>query len=399
MSFYGQMRWGDFQKFFYNFHLTNKEFSADIFNADYTKNTGASPTIVGAGTIRYVQPNEDFATFHFNTANHWIKMCATDSQGDEGVTYTGLSIFHNSPKLTNLYSCPVIQVVDEEQVTAPITELTSGTCFKVTTLKYDQAGHQATLEQIVEDYFKIPVSKIQVNQDFLELNEKGYFHFINDDDWVKLTLSDTKMTLEFTHAKPEGFTGATIGAFAQEAEGTAVDEDAILEPGDKFSSYNITVDDAGHVTSLEKVYFQLPVDKIDEALTALTDRVTANEGKIEDHESRIGSIENANYGTKIANLQLLVYSDDNQIDNFRDAVAQLRGESVSEGSSARTIAAAIADSANHIRQTLATLDKEVKDMREEFLEKEETDEMAVMRNAIAKLDDRIAMIETQLGIS
>jgi hypothetical protein len=45
------------------------------------------------------------------------------------------------------------------------------------------------------------------------------------------------------------------------------------------------------------------------------------------------------------------------------------------------------------------LDTEVKNLREEFLEKEETDEMAVMRNAIAKLDDRIAAIEEQLGIS
>jgi hypothetical protein len=48
---------------------------------------------------------------------------------------------------------------------------------------------------------------LQVNQDFLELNDKGYFHFLNDDDWVKLTLNEDCTNLTFSHATPKNFKG------------------------------------------------------------------------------------------------------------------------------------------------------------------------------------------------
>jgi hypothetical protein len=44
------------------------------------------------------------------------------------------------------------------------------------------------------------------------------------------------------------------------------------------------------------------VDKIDEALTALTARVEDLEVSSKDHGDRITLIENAQYGTKIASL-------------------------------------------------------------------------------------------------
>jgi hypothetical protein len=77
--------------------------------------------------------------------------------GDEGTTFTGFSIFHNSPQTTGLYHCPVIEIVDEKKVTEDIEELGSGKCFKVVSVKFDKAGHQAGEDYINESYFKIPV--------------------------------------------------------------------------------------------------------------------------------------------------------------------------------------------------------------------------------------------------
>lgn len=397
MSFYGQMRWGDFQKFFYNFSLTNKNFTSDIFN-EKPEDNDTEPTVT-SDKVYHLQPNEDFSTFQVNMANHWIKACARDSVGDEGKTYTGFSLFHNKPQTTNLHYSQIITVTDEEDIVDDVIELGSGTCFKVQSPKFDRAGHQAGVDKVDEKFFKIPVQKIQVNQDFLELNDKGYFHFLNDDDWVKVTLNEDSNNLTFSHAVPEDFEGRTIVNFAKESESATVDDDDVLEPGDKFSSYSIAIDDAGHVTKLEKVYFQLPVDKIDEQLALLTARVDDLEISEKDHEDRITAIENAKYGTKIAELQNIVYSSDKQITDFRTAVAQLVGESVSQGVESRTVAKALTDMSNYIRSTLTTMDTELKNLREEFVEKEETDEMAVMRNAIAKLDDRLAVVEKQLGIS
>lgn len=395
MSFYGQMRWGDFQKFFYNFSLTNKQFSNDIFNVNNTSNNTHETVI---DLLYHVQPNEDFATFQVNTANHWIKMCAIDSKGDEGTTFTGFSLFHNKAQTTNLYYNSVIQVLDEEEITEDITELGSGTCFKVSSYKFDRAGHQSGKTYVHEEFFKIPVQKIQINQDFLNLNDLGYFHFINDDDWVKLTLNKEATNLTFSHATPEDLRAATIDAFKKEPEHQTVDEESVLEPGDKFSSYQITVDDAGHVTKLTQVFFQLPVDKIDEALAALELRVIDLENAADDFKGRIETLEDADFGTKIANLEILLYSDKDQISDFRTAVAQLVGESITSGVESRTVSKAITDMANHTRTSLDGINKELTALREEFVDKEETDEMAVLRLAVAKLEDRIIKCEEALDL-
>jgi hypothetical protein len=143
----------------------------------------------------------------------------------------------------------------------------------------------------------------------LNLNDLGYFHFINDDNWVKLTLNEEATTLTFSHAVPQGLRAATVDAFKKEPEHQTVDDESVLEPGDKFSSYQIEVDEAGHVTSLTQVFFQLPVDKIDEALAALELRVIDLENSANDFEDRISTLEDADFGTKIANLEILLYSD------------------------------------------------------------------------------------------
>lgn len=394
MSFYGQMRWGDFQKFFYNFSLTNREF-IDVFNAKPNVN-GSYETVTDL--LYHVQPNEDFATFQINTANHWIKMCPIDSRGDEGTTFTGFSIFHNEAETTNLHYSQIIQIVQPEEITEEIQELGSGTCFKVLTPKYDRAGHQPGNDYLHEEFFKIPIQRLQVNQDFLELNENGYFHFVNEDPWVLLTLNEDSNILTFSHATPEGFSSATISNFNKEPEHTTVSDDCILEPGDKFSSYQIEIDDAGHVTALTQVFFQLPVDKIDEALAALELRVNDLEIKADDFSDRISALENADYGSKLADLQMLLYSNKDQITDFRTAVAQLAGESITSGVEARTMSKAITDMANIARESIESIQKELTSLRDEFVDKEETDDMKVLSLAVAKLKDRVAACEEALGI-
>jgi hypothetical protein len=76
----------------------------------------------------------------------------------------------------------------------------------------------------------------------------------------------------------------------------------------------------------------------------------------------------------------------------------LVGESITSGVESRTVSKAITDMANHTRTSLDSINKELTALREEFVEKEETDEMAVLRLAVAKLEDRIIKCEEALGL-
>lgn len=92
-SFYGQERWEQFEQFFYNFTLRNKEFASNnVFNENPSK---ANEATIPANDTKYIQPNEDHATFQINAANHWLKVNPIDFVDDNYSTFTGFSMFYN----------------------------------------------------------------------------------------------------------------------------------------------------------------------------------------------------------------------------------------------------------------------------------------------------------------
>lgn len=285
-SFYGQMRWQDFQQFFLNFTLENKHFSADnLFNTNPEKEAQAT---IGNSQIAYIQPNEDFATFQFNAANHWIKFSPIDSIGDQQTTYIGVSIFHNEPDTVNPYTLPVFEIVTPPQG-AKVEILESGECFKVECPAFDKAGHFVGKELMTPTYFKLPEQVIQINDpgNDLILNSEKKFHFENQDKLIELILNDTKNKLTFRHKT--NFTEneePTFTPFLYEGskDGTQYQVEVELQPGDYISTYQTVYDRAGHLVSLEKIYYQLPVSEVDSRLELL-------ETRVDDIETRLSLID------------------------------------------------------------------------------------------------------------
>ena len=281
-SFYGQMRWQDFQQFFLNFTLENKHFSANnLFNTNPVREDQA--TIVD-GKIAYIQPNEDFATFKFNAANHWIKFSPIDSVGDKQTTYIGVSIFHNEPDTVNPYTLPIFEVITPPQ-NAEIEVLESGKCFKVECPAFDKAGHFVGKNFLQPFYFKLPEQVIQINDvgNDLILNSEKKFHFENQDELIELILNDTKTKLTFQHKK--NFTEneePTFTPFLYEGskDGTQYQVEVELQPGDYISTYQTVYDKAGHLVSLEKIYYQLPVSEVDSRLELLETKVSNVETRL-----------------------------------------------------------------------------------------------------------------------
>lgn len=285
-SFYGQMRWQDFQQFFLNFTLENKHFSADnLFNTDPEKEAQAT---ISNNQIAYIQPNEDFATFRFNAANHWIKFSPIDSVGDQQTTYIGVSIFHNEPDTVNPYTLPVFEVITPPQG-AEVEVLESGECFKVECPAFDKAGHFVGKGLMKPTYFKLPEQVIQINEagNDLILNSEKKFHFENQDELIELILNETKDKLTFQHKT--NFTEneePTFTPFLYEGskDGTQYQVEVELQPGDYISTYQTVYDRAGHLVSLEKIYYQLPVSEVDSRLELL-------ETRVDDVETRLSLID------------------------------------------------------------------------------------------------------------
>jgi hypothetical protein len=133
--------------------LENNHFAAtNLFNQ---RPVSDKTETIAAGTVAYIQPNEDFATFRFNAANHWIKFSPIDSAGDLQTTYIGVSIFHNEPDPSNPYLLPIFAVTTPPQ-DAEIQSLVSGTTFEIACPAYDEAGHFVGEEHLTPSYFKLP---------------------------------------------------------------------------------------------------------------------------------------------------------------------------------------------------------------------------------------------------
>lgn len=283
-SFYGQMRWQDFQRFFYNFTLNNQQFSStNAFNKGSQIGFGET---VDSETRVWLQPNEDFATLRVNAANHWIQLCPMDSIGDTQESFTGFSIFHNEPATSDLDTVKLFEVT-----TLPndqnATILKSGDIFKVVEMKFDKAGHFSKNESLSPTYFQLPPQIIRVNWNKdLNLNEDQKFYFVNDDGLIDLIVNDAGVVLNIEHKSYfTDFDELDISSFAYEGPKDGTDYEVInrLAGGDYISTYEIEYDKAGHVTSLEKVYYQLPISEADERLDVLEDTVEALNADFESH--------------------------------------------------------------------------------------------------------------------
>ena len=298
-SFYGQMRWQDFQRFFYNFTITNQMFAANnLFNENPT--TGNAT--VASDQIRYLQPNEDFATLKINGANHWIKLSPTDSVGDDNISYSGFSIFHNKANTENTESVKIFDITTIPADTEA-TILKNGDGFKILELKFDKAGHYSESVSLEPTYFQLPPQIIRVNfTKDLYTNDDQKFHF-SEDEWVQLKVSEDGKVLNFEHKTNFADDQSTTG-FEKQEEGEFQVEAALRE-GDYFATNNVVYDKAGHLISVEKVYYRLPISEVvgdladlsgivttlQENVTSLEEAVASNTEMVGDHEERLVSTE------------------------------------------------------------------------------------------------------------
>ena len=289
-SFYGQMRWGEkFEQFFYEFRLTNEVFSKDnAFNKDPEKD-GFLKTLKNPERA-WIQPNEDYAIFHINTANHWIGIIPFDSKGDDPSkeTKAGFSLFHQSPDLEDTETLTTLDPTPEEDLEVSldkVVQLKSGEYIKVIDANYDMAGHFTGVEDGETQYFKLPSQIIKIDKsDELHLKEKDQKFYFNKDplDLIKLTLNGSFDELTFNHATffnkdnvpedlnliqflfhekyeegkyPEGFFTPTV--------------QAVFEPGDFIITQQMTFDQGGHLIDIKEIYYQLPISETDERLTKI----------------------------------------------------------------------------------------------------------------------------------
>ena len=295
-SFYGQMRWDQFERFFYNFTLRNDEFASNnTFNENPSKVNEAT---IPANTLEYVQPNEDRATFQINAANHWLKISPLDSVGDEHTTFTGFSVFHNKPATTNLLKVTPL-VVKQIPTGEDYVELKSGDSFTIYSLSFDKAGHFSESQSLTPTYFKLPSQTIRVNGvTDLILNTDAKFHFQNEEDeLIELKVSSNQRVLTFSHKTYFSKNlDLNIGSFVFEgpASGIQFTTERVLQPGDFISTYQTVYDNAGHLTSLKKVYYQLPISetdsrlqKMEETIALLNATVTAMKGDVNSNSTSL----------------------------------------------------------------------------------------------------------------
>ena len=314
-SFYGQMRWQDFQRFFYNFTLRNNEYqNSNMFNENPDKEDEHT---VEPNEILYIQPNEDFATMQINAANHWLKIAPKDSVGDEYTTYTGFSIFHNKPATTNL---DMVNVFEVSAIPSgkEATILKSGDSFKIVSIGFDKAGHFSKEESLEPTYFQLPPQIISINNvTDLTLGSDQKFHFFNFDGLINLNVNANGKELTFAHKENFGQNdNLDISSFKFEGPEDGSVQYTVerqMKPGDFISTYNTVYDKAGHLISLEKIYYQLPVSEVDERLKVLQETVDKINQNIEVMKTTVDSHDTkiTEYGTRLADIERLL-GDDNK---------------------------------------------------------------------------------------
>lgn len=395
-SFYGQMRWQDFQQFFLNFTLENKHFSANnIFNTNPEKEDQAT---IGNDQIAYIQPNEDFATFRFNAANHWIKFSPIDSIGDQQTTYIGVSIFHNEPDTVNPYTLPLFEVIVPPQE-ATIKTLGSGECFKIEYPAFDKAGHFVGKDLLTPTYFKLPEQIIQINNpgNDLILNSEKKFHFENQDGMIELILNETKDKLTFQHKK--SFTEneePTFTPFLYEGskDGTQYQVEVKLQPGDYISTYKTVYDRAGHLVNLEKIYYQLPVSEVDSRLELLETEI----GTLKTRLSLIDG-EGLTEGQQ-GKLQILEQAVQKATQNASDALFRVGNGTLQSDGSYNGVYGELLKTSNIILQTPLGIAISLSEILNKLLLQMNTDDTLLdesIKGIYSRLTDLEEFLEEQMG--
>lgn len=297
-SFYGQLRWQDFQRFFYNFKLSN-----NYFNTPFNDTPDAGEDTVSGHFSPYLQPNEDFATLNVNSANHWIKLAPSDSIGDTPITYSGFSIFHNKANTSNLKDFHCLEVTALPQGSEP-TILRSGDVLKVLQIKFDEAGHFSEAD-LTPEYFQLAPQIIDVNGEDLYIGDDQKFHFSNTDKYIILDVGEGSKNLVFGHKTNFKENVDTKNFFFEGIKDESYEVVRQLQDGDYISSYNLVYDNAGHLITYEKVYYQLPMSKVAEDLQDITATVKEMKAQLEEVVEQVES-----HGTKIAEHAIAIDKHD-----------------------------------------------------------------------------------------
>lgn len=280
MSFYGQMRWDQFQQFFYKHLLTAVPFDKqDLFNDTISSGEYAN---IAPQTQAYIEPNEDFATLRINAANQWIRVSPIDSKGDQGTSFSGFHIFHGAPDTSTAKQYMIYKPLRDDEVEKDsAVQLTAGNFFVVTTPYVDAAGHITS--QFGSTVYRLPDQLIQIAQAVwnpeiedweqdvrdltLDINDQK-FHFASD-GFIKLMLNETCNLLSLEHISYHAEQIETQGiAFLGAATESYTAEK--LNPGDFITTDKIVFDSCGHGYSIEKIYLQLPITDTDAKLEGIS---------------------------------------------------------------------------------------------------------------------------------
>ncbi len=283
MSFYGQMRWTEstLGNWFYGIKLTGDYFKTDnLFND--APDTGEGT--ITAGDEKYLYPHEDLAKLTINSGNHWLGIAPIDCTGDNHVSCSGFSLFHNKPQVDNLNASSCQSVI--LPVNAPsdndFTTLKSGGYIKVSSPKFDKAGHWAGKDYVEEIIYQLPNQGIQIihtDDTVEELKTNGYDKFeFKHDEWIKMELLNNKTQLSFSHTQfltvpsqeePYLVQSGMIKYTPPEGETPIVTETIVQ--GDYFKVFEARVDAAGHVIKLDQYLYRFAPSEQEERVADLLD--------------------------------------------------------------------------------------------------------------------------------
>lgn len=284
MSFYGQMRWTDstIGNYFYGIRLT-----ADMFTSahQFNKNPPEGEETVGSQD-RYLYPHEDLSKLTVNRGNHWIGIAPIDCVGDDHVTCSGFNLFHNAPLTTGLTADSFQQVLEglTKKPSQSVTVLKSGGYIKISSPKFDVAGHWVGKDLVDTKYFQLPNQSILIihpdnGSDELILNSNNQFEFKHD-DYIKMSLNSAKNRLTVEHVTPLLTLSNTyddklipqngmIKYIPEKDEVPTVHQE--ICQGDYFQVFQASLDSAGHVVSITPYMYKLAVSELDEELTKMLD--------------------------------------------------------------------------------------------------------------------------------
>ncbi len=375
MSFYGQMRWDQFQQFFYKHLLTAVPFNQkDLFNNTITEGEYAN---ISSQTQAYIEPNEDFATLRINTANPWIRVSPIDSHGDQGTSFSGFHIFHGAPDTSTAKQYVIYKPLKDNEVEKDSAiQLTAGNFFMSTTPYVDGAGH--ITNEFESTVYRLPDQLIQIaqavwnseiedwEQDVRDLtldSNDQKFHFASD-GFIKLMLNETCNLLSLEHISYHAEQVETQGiAFLGAATESYTAEK--LSPGDFITTDKIIFDPCGHGYSIEKIYLQLPITDTDTQLEALTADLLTLKSEFDLHTEEYSGLvaeqrKDINTLFESTNkLQAFVHSDvmsgdiPSDISNMRNALVAFLPEGSANGT--ETIAQTLAMSINQTRSKLENI--------------------------------------------